>query len=145
MYKHSVIFWCDIYFFVQISSVLGKIIADVVTIYIQFIAKAVNKIQHIPYAFFEGIFITPVQLATLYILTILISITTKYKWKSGIFLSALFVLIFLINDFLFMTKVNSSEVISFDVKKEVLIGFKKGNYITFLVSKNLINAMNQIL
>lgn len=50
----------------------------------------------------------------------------------------LFVLIFLINDFLFMTKVNSSEVISFDVKKEVLIGFKKGNYITFLVSKNLI-------
>lgn len=125
-------------FLVQVSSVLGKIIADVITIYIQFIANAVNKIQHIPYAFFEGIYILPVQLATLYILIILVSITTKYKWKSGILFSALFVLIFIINDFLYTIKINNTEVICFDVKKEVLIGFKKGNHITFLVSKNLI-------
>ncbi len=53
-------FGVEFIFLVHISSFLGKIIADTITIYIQFIANAVHMIQNIPYAFFEGICVTPI-------------------------------------------------------------------------------------
>ena len=124
-------------FLVHISSFLGNIIADTITIYIQFIANAVHVIQNIPYAFFECIYITPIQLWVLYIFIIIVSLTIKHKWKTGLLISTLCVCIFLTNDLVYRKKINKPEVISFDVKKELLIGFKKDNQITFLISKNL--------
>lgn len=125
-------------FIVHISSILGEIISEIIAIYIQFIADAVNRIQDIPYAFFEGVRITLTQMILLYILIIVISLSVKYRWKTGLILTLICVVMFILNDLFYLNKIRQNEVVVFDVGKGSLVGFKRDNHIYFLMSDNLL-------
>jgi hypothetical protein len=125
-------------FIVQLSSSLGEVISDVIGIYIQFIADSVKSIQNIPFAFFEGVYITTTQMILLYLLIIIVSLSIKYKWKSGLMYTVMCVVIFIVNDWVYLNKVRQNEVVVFDAGKELLIGFKRNNHMNFLTSDNLL-------
>jgi len=131
-------------FIAQFSNSLGEFISDIIGIYIQFIADAVNSIQNIPFAFFEGVYITKSQTVLLYTLIIIISLTVKYKWKIGLTLSIICVSIFILNDMFYLHKIRQTEVVTFNVKKGLLVGFKKKNHITLIISDGLLKDEKKI-
>lgn len=122
---------------VPFSNSLGEIISDVIGIYIQFIADAVNSIQNIPFAFFEGVYITKIQMILLYLLIIVISLSVKYRWKTGLMFTIVCVVMFIFNDWFYLNKIRQNEVVVFDVGKGSLVGFKRDNHINFIMSDNL--------
>lgn len=125
-------------FIVHVSSVLGEIISEVIAIYIQFIADAVNRIQHIPYAFFEDVHITLTQMVLLYLLIIIVCVSIKFKWKTGLIFTITCVVIFIVNDWFYLNKIRQTDVIVFDVGKESLVGFVRNNHMTFIMSDKLL-------
>jgi len=131
-------------FIAQISSSLGAVISDLIEIYIQFIADIVNGIQNIPFAFFEGVYITKTQMVLLYLLVIIITLTIKYRWKTGLMFSIICVLVFIANDWLYLDKIRQTEVVNFNVKKGLIVGFKSNNYITLIVSDDLLKGEKKV-
>ena len=131
-------------FIAQISSSLGAIISDLIEIYIQFIADIVNGIQNIPFAFFEGVYITKTQMVLLYLLVIIITLTIKYKWKKGLMFSIICVLVFIANDWLYLDKIRQTEVVTFNVKKGLIVGFKSNKYITLIASDDLLKGEKKV-
>jgi competence protein ComEC len=114
---------------------LAHFLADIATIYIQFIVRTVSYIQDIPYAFFENVHITFGQMLCIYAAIIGITIALVKKWVCGFVLTAIAIFGFVTADYLYFNELPSTEAIAFDVQNETLIGFRENDTLTLIASK----------
>ncbi len=122
---------------VPFSNMLASFCAKAVMLYIDFIAGVVHFLQDIPYAFFEGIHITLTQMLCIYGLILGITFSTRHKSKTALALAATCVLIFLKADISFERHVPRSEVALFKVGRDLLVGLREGNKISFVASEGI--------
>ncbi len=129
---------------VPFSDMLAKLCAKAVTLYIDFIAMVVHFLQDIPYAFFEDVHITLVQMLSIYGFILLTTISIKHKSKVAVVLAASCVLLFLVADYSYERKLPKSEVALFDVGRGLLVGFRDGDRITFVASEGIYTDQNKL-
>jgi competence protein ComEC len=116
---------------------LADLAANVATMYIQFIARTVQYIQDVPYAYFENVHITLGQMGLIYAFMISVTLSLVYKWSSGLVISFVTVICFLAIDYTYQQNHQKGQVVIFDVRNETLIGFKEEGHITFIASKGI--------
>lgn len=135
----TIILYAGMFFLLSslVSGFLASFFAKIVTIYIGFIATVVNVIKDVPSAFIEGIHITFLQMIICYILIVLITITLRYRWSSGLIIIPLFVLVFLIEDYLYEEGIHDEEIVLFDVRNKTLAGFRSNSELTLVASDEL--------
>jgi len=127
-------------FFVAFGSwipMLASFFSSVSETYILFIAKVVHFIQDVPYAFFDNVHITFLQMICIYLIIILGTITWVNKWQKGLYLTAIAAVLFLVADLQYNRSISDTEMILFDVRNETLIGFKQNGFVTFLASDGI--------
>lgn len=128
---------------VHIVPFTGKIITGIMNLYIQFIGYVVRWIYNLPYAVFDHIYITFIQMILLYLVIVCAEITIKYKLKTGFLFCICGIFALLYFDWKYTTEyVMNTEVVIMDVKKGKLIGFKANGHIAFIVSDGLMNDDN---
>jgi competence protein ComEC len=124
----AVAFWSDL---------LASWLAYVVSAYIDFIAVVVSYIQDIPYAFFEGVHITFVQMLCIYAFILTVTAALVHKWKAGFTLAIACIMLFLFADFRYERSLISEEWISFEVANETLIGLKQDKKLFLLCTEKV--------
>ncbi len=122
---------------------IGQLFSKLIEIYIQFMANAVNTIQHIPFAFFDTVHITLIQTFILYVGIIIISVTIKYRWKFGLVLCFCCVLFFISEDWRYLQHSRLPEVVILKKYPKPILVFKSRNQATFLVSDDFTKNDNQ--
>ena len=129
---------------VSFCDYLAALCAEVVSIYIKFIANVVHFIQDIPYAFFEGVHITFWQMIMVYLFTISLTAAWRYKLKLGYIMIVLTTATYIGLDIVYEKELLRDEVIVFDVGREFLVGFRHDKEITFVASKDLLNDASKL-
>lgn len=121
-----------------ISTAVAAGFAAVISTYIQFISKSVIYIKHLPFAFFENVYISFWQMVFIYLFILALSIAWKNRWKPGLALAMLSVMLFVASDFLRFHNTNKTEVISFYHPKETLLAFRKNEEVIFFASNGIV-------
>ena len=122
-----------------VSSFLATGASSFMQFYTEFVAAAVQKIQNLPFAFFEDVHISFFQMMLIYCAIFLITFTVKHKWNFGITISIVVVLVGVLSNY-GLGADNKSEVLFFNHNKEVICGFRQGNDVTFFCSEATFNS-----
>lgn len=135
----TVILYGGIFFalFSYLSSFVGAFLAEVVSLYIRFIANAVGYIQNLPFAFFENVYISFEQLICIYLFIFSLTFIWINRWKAGLFIPVLFALGYIGFELNLFSKTQKAEVISFYHSKETLLAFRSNNQVLFLGSSGI--------
>lgn len=110
-------------------------LSEIVSFYISVISRAVYYIQDLPYAFFEGIHITYLQMIYIYLFIGALTVTFRLRRAIGFVLACLLVVLFIAEDYTYEHGLKQNEVISFDVGRDLLVGFRSENELVLIASK----------
>ena len=114
---------------------VAQYLADLAEVYIRFIVQTASYIQQLPYSIFANVHITFNQLLMVYVFLLVISIALVQKWWQGYSLALIAVMGFIADDYVYQKALLQNEFIVFDVKKEILIGFRVKDKLTLIASK----------
>jgi hypothetical protein len=64
--------------------------------------------------------------------------------EKGLMFSIICVLVFIANDWLYLDKIRQTEVVTFNVKKGLIVRFKSNNYITLIAPDDLLKGEKKV-
>ena len=114
---------------------VAQFLADLAEVYIRFIVQVASYIQELPFAFFENVHITFSQMLTVYVFLIALMVALVHKWWQGFGIALIAAMGFMAIDYNYQYSLHKNEFIAFDVKKEVLLGFRDNDRLTVIASK----------
>ena len=135
----AIIVYSGVVFIVSsfIVPVFAAFCASVISAYIKFMISVVYYIQQIPNSFLSLIHITEFQVLLIYLFIVVLTITLKFKSKSGLIFSVILCVLFLVADLQFIQDEPRLGAIRFTSKNRSFIAFRDRESVVFLLPKDL--------